>query len=76
MFSECSSLSSLPNISEWDTNNVTNMSNMFSWCSSLSNLPGISKLNTNNVKNKNNMFNQCLNIISKEIINFYLSKFI
>ncbi len=70
MFSECSSLSSLPNISEWDTNNVTNMSNMFSWCSSLSNLPGISKLNTNNVKNKNNMFNQCLNIISKEIINF------
>ena len=29
MFSECKSLSSLPDISKWNTNNVTNMSYMF-----------------------------------------------
>ena len=30
MFFGCSSLSSLPDISKWNTNNVTNMNNMFS----------------------------------------------
>jgi len=49
MFAECSSLSSLPNISEWNTNDVTDMSCMFAQCSSLLSLPDISKLNTNNV---------------------------
>ena len=29
MFYECSSLSSLPDISKWDTKNVTNMCSMF-----------------------------------------------
>ena len=29
MFSECSSLSSLPDISKWNTNNVTSMISMF-----------------------------------------------
>ena len=49
MFSECSSLSSLPDISKWDTSKVINMSNIFSGCISLSSLPDISKWNTNNV---------------------------
>jgi len=49
MFSECSSLSSLPDISKWNTNNVTNMSFMFYGCTSLSSLPDISKWITNNV---------------------------
>ena len=39
MFRGCSSLSSLPDISNWNTTNVNNMSYMFSWCSSLSSLP-------------------------------------
>ena len=43
MFRECSSLSSLPDISKWNTNNVTDMSYMFYGCSSLSSLPDISK---------------------------------
>ena len=30
MFNECLSLSSLPDISKWNTNNVTNMSGIFS----------------------------------------------
>ena len=34
MFSGCKSLSSLPDISKWNTHNVTNMSNMFSHCNS------------------------------------------
>ena len=43
MFSKCSSLTNLPDISKWNTNNVKNMSGIFYGCSSLSNLPDISK---------------------------------
>ena len=43
MFLLCMSLSSLPNISKWKTQNVTNMSCMFYVCSSLSSLPDIPK---------------------------------
>ena len=32
MFNGCSSLSSLPDISKWNTNKVCNMSGMFSGC--------------------------------------------
>ena len=39
MFCECSSLKSLPDISNWNTVNVTNMSDMFFGCSSLKNIP-------------------------------------
>ena len=43
MFSECSLLSLLPDISKWNTSNVNNMSGMFYECSSLSLLPDISQ---------------------------------
>ena len=52
MFWGCLSLSSLPDISKWNTNKVYNMSNMFDGCSSLSSLPDISKWNTNNAENE------------------------
>ena len=39
MFSECSSLTSLPDISKWNTNNVTNMSGMFIGCKKDLNIP-------------------------------------
>ena len=55
MFYGCSSLSLLPDISKWNTNNVTDMSFMFSGCSSLSSLSDISKWNTNNVIYMNNI---------------------
>ena len=58
MFYNCSSLSSLPGISKWNTNNVNNMNWMFSNCSLLS-LPDISKWNTNNANNMNWMFSNC-----------------
>ena len=43
IFSKCISLKSLPNIFEWNTQKVTNMSNMFSECSSLELLFNITK---------------------------------
>ena len=60
MFSDCSSLLSLPDISKWNTNNVKNMREMFSNCYSLSSLPDISKWNTNNVNDMNGMFYNCI----------------
>ena len=39
MFYICENLSSLPDISKWNTNNVTNMSDMFKNCNKLQNLP-------------------------------------
>ena len=62
MFSKCSSLLSLPDISNWNTNNVTNMSRMFYRCSSLSSLPDISKWNTNDT-DMSEMFSGCFSIL-------------
>ena len=59
MFCGCISLISLPDISKWNTNNVTDMSWMFCRCESLISLPDISKWNTNNVTNMDYMFNGC-----------------
>ena len=51
LFDGCSSLKELPDISKWNTNNVTNMSYLFYDCSSLKELPDISKWNIP-IKNK------------------------
>ena len=59
MFLGCSSLLSLPDISNWSTNIVTDMNNMFYGCSSLSSLPDISKWIINNVKDMRYMFSGC-----------------
>ena len=64
MFNSCRSLSSLPDISEWNTNNVTDMSYMFNGCTSLKSLPDISKWNTNNVTDISYMFNLCTSLKS------------
>ena len=64
MFSNCSSLSSLPDISKLNTNNVTNMSYMFRNCSSLSSLPDISKWNINNVNDMSGLFYGCSSLKS------------
>ena len=50
MFYNCSLLKSLPDISKWNTNNVTDMSLIFYDCHSLISLPDISKWNTNNIE--------------------------
>jgi len=41
MFNECSKLSSLPDISKWNINNVINMKVMFQACPSLTELSDI-----------------------------------
>ena len=57
MFSGCYSLKEL-NLSNFNTNNVTNMRGMFYGCYSLKEL-NISNFNTNNVTNMRNMFSGC-----------------
>ena len=63
-FNHDKSLSLLPDISKWNTNNITDMSYMFVNCKSLSSLPDISKWNTNNVKNMSNIFSYCESLSS------------
>ena len=65
IFSKCSSLLTLPDLSKWNTNNVIDMSYMFLECSSLSSLPDISKWNSK----INDIFTQSENLIlSKQIL--------
>ncbi len=56
IFHECSSLKSISPISDWKTDNVTNMFYMFYNCSSLEILPYISRCDTSNVENMSYMF--------------------
>ena len=56
MFYECYALSSLPDISKWDTKNVTNMSYMFYNCTLLKSFPDISKWALNKQLKKEHIF--------------------
>ena len=56
IFQLCSSLTELPDISKWNTNNVFDISHIFNGCSKLLSLPDISKLNTENVIDFKAMF--------------------
>ena len=70
MFHYCQYLSSLPDISKWNTQNVKDMNSMFCYCKLLSSLPDISKWNTQNVTDMREMFSGCnqnLNIPKKFI---------
>ena len=58
MFSDCSSLTSVP---LFDTSNVTNMSYMFYRCSSLTSVP---LFDTSKVTNMNSMFSDCSSLTS------------
>ena len=59
MFSDCNKLSSLSDISKWNTSNITNMSYLFNFCESLSSLPDISNWNTSKVTGMSSMFSCC-----------------
>ena len=67
IFNNCESLISLPDISKWNTKNVTNMSFMFNNCESLNNLPDISKWDTKNVDNMSGMFYSCESLKKNQI---------
>ena len=64
IFYKCSALTSLSDISKWNTNNVTDMHSMFDGCRILSELPDISKWNTINVTNMSGMFFLCKSLTS------------
>ena len=55
IFHGCSSLSTLPDISKWNTSNVKYMECMFSESTSLSHLPHISKWNSLKIDNMINL---------------------
>ena len=63
MFFDCMSLYSIPNISNWNTYKIFNMSHMFDGCIFLINLPEISKWNTSNVEDMSYMFKDCDSLV-------------
>ena len=52
-------LTNLPDISNWNTSNITNMSGLFKGCSALFSLPNISKWDTSKVTNFSSLFMGC-----------------
>ena len=64
MFCECSSLLDLPDISKFNTSNVTDIRFIFYNCTSLESLPDISKLNTSNIKIMECIFKDCSSLKS------------
>ena len=66
MFSGCLSLTNI-NLSNFNTQNVTNMYSMFSRCSSLTNL-NLSNFNTQNITNMSCMFSGCSSLTNINII--------
>lgn len=63
LFSNCSSITTIPNIGKWDTSQVTNMSNMFANVYNFND--DITKWNTSNVTNMSSMFSCYTNNNSK-----------
>ena len=68
MFDNCDSLISL-DLSNFNTQNVTDMSNMFSGCKSLISLD-LSNFNTQNVTDMSNMFSGCNSLVYLDLSNF------
>ena len=64
LFYGCNSLKSLPDISKWDTSNVTDMSGLFEECKSLKALPDISNWNLINVMDLSDLFSGCSSLLS------------
>ena len=64
MFGDCYSLTSLPDISKWNTRNVIDMSSLFYNCRSLISLPRIEKWNFQNIDDISYMFYGCHSLIS------------
>ena len=64
LFSGCSSLKSLPDISNWNLQNTKDISFMFGGCTSLISLPDISNWNTKNITDMNSLFFNCSSLTS------------
>ena len=69
MFSHCRSLSSLPDISKWNINNVEYMSNMFDNCPLLLFIPNLLKIERHSFysnSSDSDFINDCNNIIGSD----------
>ena len=64
MFGDCNSLISLPDLSKWNTENVSDISYMFNYCTSLKSLPDISNWDTKSVIYMNCLFQNCSSLES------------
>ena len=62
----CSSLTNI-NLSNFNSQNVTNMNNIFSGCSSLTKI-NLFNFNTQNVTDMSRMFNGCSSLKGKGVI--------
>ena len=65
MFSECESLKEL-DLSNYNTDNLTDMADMFNGCTLLTNL-NISNFNMNKVKNMKGMLSNCSDELKNKI---------
>ena len=75
MFYGCSSLKSLPDICNWNIDDVSDMDSLFYGCSSLISLPDLTNWNTQNVSYMGKMFYECSSLISlPNISNWNTSK--
>lgn len=73
MFNGCTNLTTINNIEQWDTSNVTTMNDMFYGCYNLFSLD-LSSFNTSNVITMGFMFKGCSNLETLNISNFDMSK--
>ena len=64
MFYGCTSLISLPDISNWNMDDVTDITGMFASCTSLSLLSDISNWNTSSITDMSILFAQCSSLTS------------
>jgi len=72
LFYNCTSLTNI-NLSNFNTQNVTNMKCMFNGCSSLTNI-NLSNFNTQNVTNMDSMFCDCTSLTNINLSNFNTQK--
>ena len=72
MFSDCDSLISL-DLSNFNTQNITNMTGMFNYCNSLISL-NLTNFNTQNITNMAGLFFNCNSLKSLDLSNFNTEK--
>ena len=75
MFSGCTNLIYISDISKWNTSNIVDMNSMFLGCVSLEYLPDISNWDISNVKDISCIFETCSSLIKiPDISNWNISK--
>ncbi len=59
MFNQCTNLTDINFLSQWNTSNVTNMTSMFQNCTNLTDISGLINWNVSSVENMQQLFNNC-----------------